>query len=441
MSEPMEDTEQSKEDKKPKKTPSLNLAPGLIHWTKNQKDEIEYLVKNNGVMEILNSVTIAGKVFKPNQNIAKVFKIPDENISQLRYEYSPAALLKELEFFIYNHVEMPDDKPEYYLILALWVMQTYTIEHFTASPIIYAHGQKASGKSRLGSVLNELAFRGMFITDPTDAAMFRICESYNPTILIDEIILLGKFGNPQLANLLKSRYKNTCVVPRCNMLIKNKDDVVEFFNIWGPTVLTTTENLGDYIDDRALEFLMKKNTRPIVEKNINLTAAESLRNKLIYFRFHWIDKQLTECDSITQGRLGEIINPLWQLLNLVDDDPYRLNDFVTFLRATLVERNEREFDSFQAKIYKAVLSVIKNKSIPEFTTVEIVNTMNIGKEKDPHKFTDTYIGEKIRIMNFKRCRIGTHRGWSASDTLLKALNKRFGIPENFKPETTAEFGF
>ena len=174
MTEP--NTEQTNDKPKPKLKPvSKNLIDGLIHWVVTPKCEIGYLVNHNGVMEILENITIDGITYRPKQDMP--FDLPNEAILFYNYPYEPAKLLKDVELYLYNHVEMPDDKPHHYLILALWILHTYMMEHFTASPIMYAHGQKECGKSRLGTILSHLAYRSLFLTNMTGPSVFRIRES------------------------------------------------------------------------------------------------------------------------------------------------------------------------------------------------------------------------------------------------------------------------
>ena len=439
----MPDEQLPEKQEKPKKIKpmSKNIVPGLIHWVRNSKDETAYLIHNNGIMEIHDTLEIDGVICRPRQDLP--FDMPDESIIYKKYVYDPAKLLNEICVFLENHIEMPDKKD--YLIMALWVLHTYCVEKVETSGIMYFHGQKQCGKSRAGIILSKLAFRGIFLTSMKAPAVYRLRDSCNPTMFIDEIRLLGRDGNHDLAEILKSRYKETCYVSRCNMEKKIKDDQMDFFKIWGPTVLTTSEKLGDYIDDRSFEFLMKKNARKLLNKHLDKSEALRLRDELILFRNYWINKDFPPFESDYEARLAEIIDPLFQMLLVCDPRPEMIETFKAFVDDIEIERKEKEFVGPKADLFKKILLLIYPRDNKDFTTKEVVDVMIKGK-KDPesYKYTDTFIGEMIHLIGFQRVRIGKNRshGWNGNDTVfMNSLRDRYGVPADFEKNTSPEFPF
>jgi hypothetical protein len=439
----MPDEQPQEKQEKPKKIKprSQNLVPGLVHWVRNAKGEVAYLIHNSGVLEMHDTLIIDDVLCHPRQDIP--FEMPDESILYKKYTYDPAKLLNDISIFIKDHVEMPDEK--HYLIMALWVLHTYCMEKVETSGIMYFHGQKQCGKSRTGIILSKLAFRCIFLSFVKAEQIYRLRDSFKPTMLIDEIRLLGRDGNHELADILKSRYKETCIVPRCNMEKKVKDDQMDFFKIWGPTVLTTSEKLGDFIDDRSFEFLMKKKTRKLAHKNINNKEAARLRDELILFRNYWINKDFPPFESDYEDRLAEIIDPLYQMLLICDPRPEMIETFKAFVVEIDIERKEKEFVGPKADLFKKILLLIYPRENKDFTTKEMVAEMNKGKkDNDPYKYKETTIGEMIHLIGFQRVRVGVNRshGWNGNDpALINSLRERYGVPPDFEKNTSPEFPF
>ncbi|GAI52367.1 unnamed protein product, partial [marine sediment metagenome] len=219
--------------------------------------------------------------------------------------------------FIRNYLELPNDTD--YLLLALWIFHTYLIEKFNETPILYFYGVKETGKTRAGEVLEQLGFRCERLTSPTEATLFRSASYFKTSLIIDEIKLWGLDGNPEVARLIKSRYKRGLMVSRCN-LDKRGEDQIEYFDVFSPLVICTTESIPDAIESRCITFLMQKNARAAVEKSIDEDSAKKLRNKLTIFRSIYLQEDLPEIEQIARRRLNEIMSPLYQTLMVIDSE-------------------------------------------------------------------------------------------------------------------------
>ncbi|GAI36027.1 unnamed protein product, partial [marine sediment metagenome] len=239
-------------------------------------------------------------------------------------ELDYSHLLKDVIRFIKSYLELPEESG--YLILALWVFHTYLIEKFNVTPIIYSYGLMETGKTRTCEVMRELAYKCETMTSPTEATLFRSAEYFKNTLVIDEVRLWGKDGNEEVARLIKSRYKRGLKVSRINMgKDKKGEDQVEYFDVFSPLMISTTESIPDIIESRCIRFTMQKNVNPNVERDIDKDLAGDLRNKLTIFRANYMDKELKEVEDISRRRLNEILKPLYQII--MEIDPDRKDDF------------------------------------------------------------------------------------------------------------------
>ncbi|GAI58125.1 unnamed protein product, partial [marine sediment metagenome] len=223
-------------------------------------------------------------------------------------------LLDEVEQFIKTYVELPSEGD--YLYLALWVFHTYLIEKFGVTPLLYFYGVQVTGKTRAGEVLSKIGFKVERLTAPTEATLFRSASYFKNALVIDEIKLWGRDANENVANLIKSRYKRGLKVSRINLENKGEEQV-EYFDVFAPMVICTTEPLNEIIESRCLRFIMRANVNPDVEKSFNETWGQDLRNKLTMFRACYLKPEFEEIKRVARRRLNEILTPLYQVLMLI----------------------------------------------------------------------------------------------------------------------------
>ncbi len=97
----------------------------------------------------------------------------------------------------------------------------------------------------------------------------------------------------KVARLISSRYKRGIKVPRVNTNKKGEDQI-EYYNVFGPLVICTTESIPDTIESRCIVFLMQRNSKVEVEKLIDNEWARWLRDELTLFRVNYFDKTLPQ---------------------------------------------------------------------------------------------------------------------------------------------------
>jgi hypothetical protein len=237
-----------------------SIVPNLIHLV-GEDDKTKYLFCNKGQWHIEEYIVKDNRRYSPKQNLP--IKILNPNILKRSFDLDISRLATEIDAFIKSYLEMPFDSD--YLILSMWVFHTYIIEKFNTTPILYFYGVKETGKSRAGEVLSELAFRAQRLTSLTEATLFRSVELFKPTLIIDEIKLMGKGGNQGLADLIKTTYKRGLKVSRIN-LNKYGEDQIEYYDTFSPLVICTTESIPDIIESRCILFIMQKNSNPQIER-------------------------------------------------------------------------------------------------------------------------------------------------------------------------------
>ncbi|GAI80519.1 unnamed protein product, partial [marine sediment metagenome] len=251
--------EETRKGKPETKKEIKTLVPGLIHLIKDD-GVVKYLLKDENSLKIVEEYKTDKGVWTPKQDL------PIEHISKeilslpMKLDYK--ELLDEVISFIRSYVELPSESD--YLYLGLWVLHTYLIEKFDVTPLLYFFGVHVTGKTRAGEILAKISFKCQRSTAPTEATLFRGASYFKNALVIDEIKLWGSDANQDVANLIKSRYKRGLKVERIN-LNKTGEDQVEYFDVFAPMIICTTEELTEIIESRCLLFSMQPNVNPSVE--------------------------------------------------------------------------------------------------------------------------------------------------------------------------------
>jgi len=396
-----------------------SIVPDLIHLVGDQ-GRTKYLFCKNGQWLIEDYFIQDNKRYSPKQNLP--IKILKPNIINRSLNLDIARLATEIDTFIKSYLEMPLDSD--YLILSMWIFHTYLIENFNTTPILYFYGVKETGKSRAGEVLNELAFRAQRLTSLTEATLFRSVELFKPTLIIDEIKLLGKGGNQGLADLMKTTYKRGLKVSRIN-LNKYGEDQIEYFDTFSPLVICTTETIPDIIESRCILFIMQKNSNPQIEKMIDKKWANDLRERLTVFRANYINKDLPEAQHIARGRLNEIMFPLYQSLLLFG--PERKDEFIDTVKRIQKNKENEDGMSLEAEIVKAINDEYQQNHNKQFLTQSISKRLNEIRSENEN-ISDRVVSSRIKRLGFDKIRFKNGRmGFRINEERLGCLKNKYRI--------------
>lgn len=227
-----------------------------------------------------------------------------------------------------------------------------------------------------------------------------------------------------MARLIKSRYKRGLTVSRVN-LNKKGEDQLEYFDVFAPLVICTTESIPDTIESRCITFLMQKNAKAEVEKLIDETWAGKLRNKLTIFRTNYLDQDLPEAGQIARRRLNEILLPLYRSLLLIA--PERKEEFKIIVEEMETAKEEEEGLSLEAEIVEEIIKYEKETGEGVFLTTEIADRLN-RERSERENLSDRLVSFRIKRLGFEKTRLaGGKRGFKINSELLKKLAFQFGI--------------
>jgi hypothetical protein len=163
-----------------------------------------------------------------------------------------AALLAELADSPKRHMVLPKHAE---IVLALWVVFTYTIDAADAAPILaIVSPEKRCGKSTLLDWLTRLVRNALAAASVSPAAMFRAIEKWRPTLLIDEADTFLR-ENEELRGLLNSGHTRSMA-----FVVRAEGDThqVKQFSTWGAKAIALIGKLPDTLADRSITIEMRR---------------------------------------------------------------------------------------------------------------------------------------------------------------------------------------
>jgi hypothetical protein len=202
------------------------------------------------------------------------------------------------------------------------------------------------------------------------------------------------------------------------------EDQIEYFDVFAPLVICTTESMPDIIESRCFTFIMNQNVCPDVENDIDPEAARKLRHRLTLFRATYLDTVIPDVKPVSRRRLNEIATPLHKILMMIA--PKREVDFVTFIRLSEQRKHDEEAMTVESEIVDIIANKFKMSSSDRFRTTEITNQLNKDK---PEKewLTNYYVGRCIKRLGFEKVAMkdGSAKGYRYNRNLIEKLCKHY----------------
>ncbi|WP_192577914.1 DUF3631 domain-containing protein [Francisella sp. LA112445] len=142
--------------------------------------------------------------------------------------------------------------------ITLWIMGTYVFNSFRIFPnLSITSPERRCGKSSTLDLIEALANKSLLTSNITPAAIFRLIEKYQPTLLIDEADTFVSGRNDDMIGIINSGHaKNRAVIIRT--VGDNYDS--KKFSTWSPKVFASIKPLQGTVMDRSIEVRLRRKT-------------------------------------------------------------------------------------------------------------------------------------------------------------------------------------
>ncbi|OGM63609.1 hypothetical protein A2893_02650 [Candidatus Woesebacteria bacterium RIFCSPLOWO2_01_FULL_39_25] len=420
-----EDRKDQKQGRKQKIIEVYDIAPMGVIDILEDNGALTYFTKN-GSQEQFDDLVNIGQVLIPPPIDKCPYSFPNKNkVLELIRNWKPEddqSLYQDLVDYHKAISELPDE--DYYHLLALWDIHTWLIEKCHNSPILYFYAVKERGKSRTVKGLVYVAMRGIFTETIREADIIRWANDHKATLGFDVKDAANKIKYSNCDDLFLSRFEKGGIASRTLFPEKGAFADTKVFKLFGPTIIASNRPVDDILESRSISIDMKPTNRKFNEPVLPEDALE-LKNRLSAFRYVHFEDQLIKTDKPADGRLGDIIFPLFQIL--LTYFPNQKPIFLRLLNKIVKRKFEDATDSFEAKIIESVVE-LKNQVSGGKLPIELIT--NYHNEVNKMTIKNQTIGRLLSALGFEKMRIANgKRAILYDDGLINKLSQQYGINE------------
>lgn len=407
---------------------------GLVDLV-DEDGRVRFLTSN---LQILSEVKIDSEIYSPppHDKLPRNLLIPraDEVLNHAREhgesgdsgESGVCRACTQLYYDLLKYhqeiSELPD--PDLYHLIVCWDFHTHFIEKFNFSPIIYFYSVAERGKSRTLKGMLNVARRGIRKVDISDAQLLRDCTDLRATIGFDMMDFWDKVRQAGSVDVALNRYERGSTVSRINRPDKGAFQDVDYYDVFGPTILATNEIINDIADTRAISIIMRKSHKEF-ENEVVPEDALPLKERLISCRLAHFKDSLPQVRKIAKSRLGDITRPLFQILLKVN--PQEEERFIKLVKKIEDTRLTDKSGSIDAEIIQAWMDV--EHEIVNGVLANALVATGFNKDKsDKEQLTPRRIGNRLRAFGFQPTHTGNHAlGFFWDKDLTERLAKEYGV--------------
>jgi hypothetical protein len=394
---------------------------GLVDLVLDDKGEIAFLVKEDGRLIIKDKHEISDGILIPPPKETIVWKVPHGSTVINHYTSdNDGQLFNDLVEYHRNISELPSENC--YKYIAAWVMHTYLFENCEYSPINWLYAIPERGKSRTGKGCIFVAWRGILVPTLNEAHIIRLATDHKATIFFDVRDLWKRIERSGTEDIILCRFERGAQVPRVLYPDKGAFADTKYYQIYGPTIIATNEPMDQILQTRAVQMIMPESSRSF-EEDVKPEMGVPYRERLVAFRARWMDSPLPATGKPVKGRLGDILRPVRQIVNIVCQDETWFLDFVKHIDAN---RKSEGLDTQDAIVVSAII-----EALPHATHNHLlhVDTLEIINRHRPEQFrmSPQSLGRITARLGFERYSSGDGRGISLDEGLLNRLCTRYGI--------------
>jgi hypothetical protein len=406
-----------KKDKEKRYSASL---PGLVDLVLDN-NKVKYLIKENGSLHVKDKHELPDCILMPPQAAKIPWQIARANEVLKHFnDDNDQQLYRDLVEYHRSISELPDNN--HYKFLACWVMHTYMYDRFPYSPIIWFYAIPARGKSRTAKGIIYASFRGVILTTIREAHLIRLATDHRATLFFDIMDLQRKIERSGAEDILLARFESGAKVPRVLHPEKGAFNDTKYYEIYGPTIMATNETIHEILETRSIQIVMPETSR-IFPDDVKESNGLPFRERLVAFRARWLDHQLPIVEKPVIGRLGDILKPIRQIINMVSQDE---SWFLEFTKKVEESRKKDALDSKEAKVVNAIKECEYKIDHGHLLNKDILDVINEDRPEQYH-MSPQGLGRITKRLGFKKYNSGEARGIEVDQRLLYRLCQRYGI--------------
>lgn len=361
--------------------------------------------------QFLNKKVEQIKIFqsKENDNIV-------ESIEPFDGSVCGVELASQIESLFNRFVFLPQGGST---AISLWIMGTYVFNSFRIFPnIAITSPERRCGKSSTLDIIEALSHKSLLTSNITPAAIFRLIEKYQPTLLIDEADTFVSGRNDDMIGIINSGHaKNRAIIIRT--VGENYES--KKFSTWSPKVFASIKSLQPTVMDRSIEVKLRRKTiHEIVDRlpvNFKDDCLE-VRTKLLKWGLdHQDDIRFAKVSlpRIENDRAMDNWHPLFCIASKLDNE--WIDKCIKSYKTLTFNKDEK---SYQIQLLEDIAEIFEVTNYERIFTTELISHL-IQMEEKP--WVDWLRGKPINANALAKMLAGFE---ISSTTLRRDYNRKKG---------------
>lgn len=315
-------------------------------------------------------------------------------------------------------------------LVAIYIISTYCFTIFNSIGYLFFYADKETGKTKFMQLIGLICFNPINATNPSESALFRLCDCAQPTLLIDDYEKIEDDKRVVINQILKVGYKKGGQTIRCEKI--NDRFEPQQFDVYCPKVITNTSGLDSITLSRCivLRLLKTKTEKGRLEPDESNPCWQGLRDSCYNFVLeNWakIRENYQNCKlEDFNNRQFELVKGLLAVAQTIE--PTIAESLIGFLKASFEDRDLQDITNDWGFILFS--SMLKTVEKPRFYAVSEVSVWcreNIGMNSEAALVR--WIGKTLsKIPLFQKRRVGSGVEYFLNKELVQDYMERTGYP-------------
>lgn len=423
--------------------------PGLVDVCQGEDGQLLYCTVQDGQLVFADQYITETETFTIPEQKHFTFLQPRAAEVQKYYDQEDETLFDDLLTYLKRFSALDDEQ---WAIVAYYVFLTYLHDHpeidYCGYLLFYAVPER--GKSRTGKSVTYVAFRGVHLIELREPIIFRYTQNMHGTLFFDLLDVSKKAEQSKSEDILLLRAEKGV---RCQR-ITNPDlgpflDTT-YYDIYGPTIIATNEQLHKILDTRCLPIIMPN--RPGNYENPRPELGLEMKERLTAWRAKYLNKPFTNLHPIEgiSGRLWDISKPLFLIATILKKQTLPL---LAAIKSISGERSESKQETLEGRLVAIIKEITDENNSANYREWSIkVNTIrnkfNEGRADDK-QVSPQWIGKRLKSMSLNNRHINGYSEIQLTQQEYRTLLDQYGfegreshqkqqLSSNSLPEKTEE---
>ena len=376
--------------------------PGLVDICLGEDGQFQFLMVKDWDLILEEKVETSAGVVVPPKAEHLPFSVPRASEVMKYVGIDDKTLYADVLAYLKRFSALDEHQ---WSVVAHYVFLTYIHDHINIDycPYILFYAVPERGKSRTGKSVSFLAFRGVHLIEMREPNIFRYSDLLHGTLFFDLMDVWKKAEKSGCEDILLLRAEKGAKCARVLHPEKGAFRDTVYYDIYGPTIIASNEQLHKILDTRCLPIVMPN--RPGIYENPRPELALELKERLTAFRAKSLNVTFPEIKPIEEisGRLWDITKPLFQVGSLVN--PQGSDLLLEAILSISGERSQSQKETTEGRI----IGIIKDlsaeqglESLPEWTikTSDILMKFNQDRPTDKH-VSSQWMGKKLKSLSLR----------------------------------------